>query len=627
MSEVDPVALSPEDLAALSAHPRTRRNAMGHDDLVKLFAHAHLGMPEAITPVIFKSRTAISFQFRGKETLAVDEAYEGFYRAWLTSKDNPEARRFREAAVTLYEALEAMRVAKGGDWTTVKRNVVSNGLLAEWHGYLGTLWAEHLASQRARERAAIASEVARSRFGVMYLLGNVEISMNWAPIVLEGVADLGAAASLGGMDLGARSIDGAAKTVVGGPVRAPAVVTAGSTAVRVGANALGSPASKASRLEAESAKRAIQGPGFYVPTFPATRSMFDEMGRFAREEVDGVDSAIGLVVGGAIGTSVALATDVVVESIRTIGQNLVQAVVSFINVLRDKLFKDDLFAARLIGSATKGIVSIVVAEVAKAAVPFLSGGLKIGEGLAKTAMAVKDKIALWLDSRKVTVVDGHFSLIADSIEWSVTKGMLYGLWDALKGAGDIAMNVFLPGAGSLVSALMTAFEWIARFIMRLVESSRVQTFLTDAKVRWQREKSLAQKELVDGPTGKIARYSPKLDESASLVNKPEAFKEFFKGACDTSTSLPMLTLNSGICGSTFEQIELLSGTRRISQSEFDAGVRYFKRLKSISGVYLRSSGLQFRSDDSYVNGIIAFAVREHTTHSGLGSKALAFLGA
>ena len=88
----------------------------------------------------------------------------------------------------------------------------------------------------------------------------------------------------------------------------------------------------------------------------------------------------------------------------------------------------------------------------------------------------------------------------------------------------------------------------------------------------------------------------------------------------------MLTLNSGICGTITEQIEFFASGTLLPQSEYDAGIRYFSKLKKVSSLYLKSCGLVFRSDSTSIDDILAFAVRAHAGHgSTMTDKVLAGL--
>jgi hypothetical protein len=44
----------------------------------------------------------------------------------------------------------------------------------------------------------------------------------------------------------------------------------------------------------------------------------------------------------------------------------------------------------------------------------------------------------------------------------------------------MALNSFLPGAGSLVSAIVTGVEWLVKFTFRLWEQSKIKAFLKKA---------------------------------------------------------------------------------------------------------------------------------------------------
>jgi hypothetical protein len=456
--------------------------------------------------------------------------------------------------------------------------------------------------------------VKRSRFGVVYLLGNTEIEMDWS-IAIEGVAAVGGAVALG---------------TVGGleGVEALTAKTVDLDVTDVSVNTLTSLGKKTVGVVGEIGKNLAKGEStrlprqslkpkhdvdWYVPTFPTTCDMFDTI---RKTPIEGPGDVVGLIVAAPIGMTLAVGVDLVVETVKTIGKNLWAAVHKFVDYVRNRMFQNDSFAAGIIGSVIKPLIGIAIGEICKAAAPFMGGAVQLATGIARTVDAAIERTALWWNRAKVKLTDGHFALIGDSIEWQVVKGMLYGLWTALKGAADIAMNAFLPGTGSLASVVMAALEWIAKLIFRLVERGRVQKFLEEHAQRlWTTERDLAERS--EGPTipghvGPSYVYEPsRTPNSRSVVHNRARFVEFFKKGCDASVMLPMITLNSGICGSIYEQIEMLEPNGRISQSEFDAGVRYFTRLRRITGTYLRSCGFRFSGKSPYIKGVLAHAVYDN----------------
>lgn len=593
--------------------------------------------PQMLPVSSFVSRTSLAWKLRRSLTMkAVDKAYAEYHAACARG-ETKKSSAMKTVSLNFYNALNGLLISKGSSWANVRRN--KDGLLEKWYVYLESEWSSEWSVLNLKETAEVSWQVARARYGVVYLLGNTSISLEWAPIILQGLADVGAAGATIGVD--ATSGVSGMKDVLLAPGAAAdsardemiqklagtsaGTVTSGArTLVATVGGSFKTPSGHTARAKAEAAKsKIVTSPGYYVPSFPTTRATFDAI---CQTPINGPEDIPGLIVGGAIGVGVAVAIDVVVETVRTIGQNLYAAACDFLNSFAQKCFKNDLYLARLIGSQLKTIAGIIVAEVSKAAAPFVGGVTKLATGLAQCVKAANDKQHLWLDRRQITIVDGHFSLISGSIEHEVTLSAASGLWTMLKGVGDVCGNVLLPGCGSLVSILMTALEWGARLIMRLVESDRLEKFFATARELWQTERSKAEVEQYEAHGTMATRYVPRREnDRGSIIHRPAAFKEFFESGCNASPLIPMLTLNSGICGSIYEQIQLCgTGGRAIGQSEFDAGVRYFSRLKRVSVKHMAASGMNFKGDNKFVNELVNFSVRTHQGHS-TGEKILSAL--
>ncbi len=595
--------------------------------------------PQMLPVASFVSRTSLPWKLRRSLTMkAVDRAYSEYHAACMQG-ENKKSSAMKRLSLNFYSALDALLISKGNSWANVRRN--KDGLLEKWHVYLAYEWSSEWSILNVKETAEVTWQVARARYGVVYLLGNTTISLEWAPILLQGLADVGAAGATIGLTAtsgvtGMKDVliapGAAADTTQDAMIQKLAgtsagKVTTGSRALVAGVGgALKKPSGYTAQAKAEAESvQIVTSPGYYVPSFPTTRATFDAI---CQTPINGPEDIPGLIVGGVIGVGVAVAIDVVVETVRTIGQNLYAAACDFLNSFAKKCFKNDLYLARLIGSQLKTIAGIIVAEVSKAAAPFVGGVAKLATGLAQCVKAANDKHDLWLDRRQITIVDGHFSLISGSVEHEVALSAASGLWTMLKGVGDVCGNVLLPGCGSLVSVLMTALEWGARLIMRLVESDRLQKFFATARELWQTERSKAEVEQYEAHGTLATRYVPRRqDDRGSIIHRPGAFKEFFESGCNASPLIPMLTLNSGICGSVYEQIQLCGpGGRVIGQSEFDAGVRYFSRLKRLSVKHMAASGMTFKGDNPFVNELVNFSVRTHQGHSA-GEKVLSALSA
>ncbi|HEY2023556.1 MAG TPA: hypothetical protein VGH68_20835, partial [Paraburkholderia sp.] len=131
-------------------------------------------------------RTALTLKSRSTSTRRVDAAYA----AWCT------ARFDQLKAASLRDALDDYVAEKGGSWARVTRNVESGGLME-------FIYREVSAVAPARPSAAAARrqiqnfDIPHSRYGVLYLLGNIDIDMNYFTIAMEGVASVGGAVGAG----------------------------------------------------------------------------------------------------------------------------------------------------------------------------------------------------------------------------------------------------------------------------------------------------------------------------------------------------------------------------------------------------------------------------------------------
>lgn len=606
MSEVD-ASLIVEDAGSRRVSEAIRRQSVVDDareaELIVRFLEELEAAELTVLPkpAEYMKKTDIGFfKPRGKETKAVDEAYPPFRAAYEAARGDLANRSLQLRAMTLLEAFDALLRSKGNHWGNVDRNV--DGILKRIYDCADGIARPILLAQQSRERTALAIDMIHARFGVLYLLGNVTIDIDWAPVIIGGVADIGAGAAIAGFDAAHGDIGAATTQELGGMVKVSAVATGAQSLTKAVGGAVAKPSAFTRRIEEQSASRQIKADWFYTPTFPLTRAALDAVGELSDEAI--ANDAMALYRGSAIAG--AAIVDTAYTAIRSIIQPLYKIIVEVINKVRDACFKDELLASRITGAVVKTIASMAVQEICKAAVPFVGGGQKVFTGVCQMALAIKERTALYLDRRMVQLSDGHFTLIGDAIESQVTRGLFLGLWNSLKGAADIAANVFLPGCGPLSSAILTAIEWVVRFTARICEHACICDFLDVAGRRWSLERSRAFRiQDPDNPT--ITRYRA---GATSLAHDLEGFKAYFQLGCDASVLIPMLTLNSGICGSITEQIEMFSNGRRISQREFDAGAAYFSRLKRISSRFMRASGFNFKGHNG-LEGIVAHAVRDH----------------
>ena len=203
---------------------------------------------------------------------------------------------------------------------------------------------------------------------------------------------------------------------------------------------------------------------------------------------------------------------------------------------------------------------------------------------------------------------------------------------------SLSLSALLPGAGSLVSALVTGVEWLVKLIWRIWEQSKIRKFLLLAREHYGNEKTLAEANTMairlsnpgdHGLTGSREQLVPEMDRSkGGIIHDLDRFKEFYKKGCDASPLIPMLTFNTGICGSLMVLMRMFDDADTIiTQKTHDTGSAYFTKLKEYGRGYLSAAGFEFKplvAGNKSIQGLLNHAVHHHTGETSRMDKALAF---
>src|SRR5882757_6019204 len=119
---------------------------------------------DIVDPAEWIERTK-TWHKRGDSMKVLDIAYAD----WHADRKNLGKRRF------LQEALEKYCNDKGnGHWDRVDRNIASNGLMK----YIYTICKIPDGGAMRAQTAINTVDIPSSRYGVLYLLGNIDIQMN-----------------------------------------------------------------------------------------------------------------------------------------------------------------------------------------------------------------------------------------------------------------------------------------------------------------------------------------------------------------------------------------------------------------------------------------------------------------
>lgn len=589
-----------------------------------------------VTPKEFKERTSLTFSSRSETTQRLDAAYTAFHFG------QTELKRKQ-----LYDVLREYLIAHGGYWNKCERNTVSGGLLEWMYNELAPP-AVRMTPAKARALDARADklindfEIPHSRFGVLYLLGNINLQGDWTAMAIEGVAVAGSAVAVGvGTDYGQLKDAGkAAKTaftVAGQKVTYAAAASGGAVVMTIPQTALGVGGSVKAKTLPE------------APTPDAFPCSAKVLGTAASAISDAYDhnKFLGILAGAGV-TAItipaavgAIAADGLYNLYRLgkwLYDKITGAIKSVINLLRSKWNDGTTWVSEKFGMVLKLATKFVIDMVFKQAAPLVGSLIDLGTGIVRAVDAACTRIASYLDRKKIRLQPGHPEETANSIEHAMNMGIFRGLADVLKGAGKTAVAVTLPGLGSLVSALMSAIEWLVKFLYRYFESERIDKFLFKARELWKAEQAKMYKAALAKPPkvapGDKPHLQPVIDGTGILCDTAE-FTAFFKEGCDASPIIPMLTLNSGICGSLMTLVKLFDGggdkpvtlaRNPGGRQPFDVAGNYFNRLKIFSSEYLRACGFQFQplnDNDDYIRGLLTHAVQKHRAPLTFGRKVLA----
>ncbi len=293
----------------------------------------------------------------------------------------------------------------------------------------------------------------------------------------------------------------------------------------------------------------------------------------------------------------------------------------FVNKIRDKVqqwfdmlvekvlqtLKQKFGTVEGIAGTIKQLVRGLVTLVAAKAAPFVGAGLEIASSLGKTIDAASTRFRAWKDSRDVEVAEGHPAAVVDSITRAMTLSLFDGLWQMLKGAGSLAMDIVGFGAGGLVNLIISAGEMLIKFIWRLIETVRINIFCREARGHWENSNS---------PDG--------------LHRRPFAFSEWYRSSALNIPLIAVLTLNTGICGDKMRYLTMFNadGTRQISGAEFERGVKFLDSLKPWGAKYIGDTGYSIRSGgDVLVAQLVNSFATSHSKEKSAFDRVLAVVTA
>ena len=486
-------------------------------------------------------------------------------------------------------AFEAWKASKE-DWNESSRN--QSGIIAELEGYLS--------ASVPRSNAYLESQ-RDGRLGMLFVFGGLEVDTKLFNLVVESAWDAGSAVF--GFDQTQSAIEGSmggASDFLKDNVPGLPGMILDSSLVKKGRDMLIDKAG--SSMEA----RKNRGQPPVPPPRPVPNAA--PMGAIKRGSP---------ALGGSFRITSGIVSTAEFEKPEPVPSILPAWVTSLINSIRQKLrefattvwnalkkqfdrFQEEPFDfMREWGARIGTVINFIVSKVAAQAAPIVGGSIEIAKGLVDVVRACGIKYETYILGKNVNMSPGHPAAVVDAIDLIQTVGVGKGLYDTLKGAGQLALDV-TTGAGGIVSLVVSCCEVLAKFIHRLWDTSRMKSFATKCQALYTANKDV----IATGAVGTLPRAGE--------------FGVFLRGYLLTTPTLACLALVSNFAGDAMQWLDMNSTFNRAQgasadswkkgNAQFDAaaksfaeGKTYLDNLKKTARKYLVDSGFDFKHRDPSVS--------------------------
>ncbi|MCW8333295.1 hypothetical protein J4N42_16625 [Vibrio sp. SCSIO 43135] len=229
---------------------------------------------------------------------------------------------------------------------------------------------------------------------------------------------------------------------------------------------------------------------------------------------------------------------------------------------------------------------------------YVQSAADIYSGVKQAVCKSRDLVTQFYAGRGVELLGGHPSIIANALARHSAAGALGGLKNAAVGITKIGLEAAgdaFAGAGMLVSFITGLFERIVGLVDYMVQRTLVGKVLKRAKKEWVNK-----------------------DSGSSMLKDHKRFSEWFQSAVITTPIIAALVMGSGFVGHPYKFIQLLAPNLAVvSQAEFDKGVIYIEKLKSLSSDYVQEYVEGYSVDFSSRNGVINARLNELKDGKGI----------
>ena len=302
-------------------------------------------------------------------------------------------------------------------------------------------------------------------------------------------------------------------------------------------------------------------------------------------------ASLALVEATGPGRAAMAAAGRVADSLKSALKPITDMIKSFFQSLLQKIMNvmgGDLDGVEAVSEYTVWAVAELT-QVLSNAIPawgYVQSAADLYEGVKRGVTGAYRFIDQMWSGYGVELLGGHPSVISNALARHSLAMCAGGFKDmAVAGAkiGLQAAGDAFAGVGALFSAITGLLQRIANMVARAVQRLKVKSILDRAKQEW------------------LIR-----DSDSGLVASHDDFSKWFQNSVITTPIIAALTLSSGFAAHPYRFLQLIDTTGDVSsQSDFDKGVAYIDKLKSISslyiGEYVDAYRMTFVSDDKLVS--------------------------
>ncbi|PCH95038.1 MAG: hypothetical protein COB83_09955 [Gammaproteobacteria bacterium] len=248
--------------------------------------------------------------------------------------------------------------------------------------------------------------------------------------------------------------------------------------------------------------------------------------------------------------------------------------------------------AEMLGTL-KGIALFVTQQVFAKAAPIIGGAVGLVQGLWKTTVGIIEKVGSWIASKGVKIAFGHPQTLVNGVEQGLTRSLLEGIYETIKSAVSLGLNVASFGGAAIVDCVVGIVEAAIKIIWRVAESKVVNKFILEASNMWNTK-----------------------DTDRAMHTDNQKFDDWLRPVTQKVPLVASVTLGSGIAGDKMRFLQMYTGVGQIiTKSSFNKSVTYLDQLKRAGSRLMERSGVEFTSDNETIAGLLKLANSHDEVHA------------